>query len=84
MQIFFQFDCTISVMLGLWFMNKLLWIVVLGLLLCINVYADNFKTGQIIENELRFSKKVSFSVRPSLRKKLICTCPTLSSKERAA
>jgi len=45
-------------------MNKLLWIVVLGLLLCINVYADNFKTGQIIENELRFSKKVSFSLEP--------------------
>ena len=45
-------------------MKKLLGIVVLGLLLCSNVYADNFKTGQIIENELKFSKKVSFSLEP--------------------
>ena len=45
-------------------MKKLLGIVVLGLLLCSNVYADNFRTGQIIENELKFSKKVSFSLEP--------------------
>jgi len=45
-------------------MKKTLGIVLLGLLLYSNVYADNFKTGQIIENELRFSKKVSFSLEP--------------------
>ena len=45
-------------------MKKILGIVVLGLLLCSNVYADNFKTGQKIENELRFSKKVSFPLKP--------------------
>lgn len=45
-------------------MKKLLGIVALGLLLCSNVYADNFKTGQIIENELKFSKKVYFSLEP--------------------
>ena len=45
-------------------MKKILGVVLLSLLLFSNVYADNFKTGQIIENELRFSKKVSFLLEP--------------------
>ena len=45
-------------------MKKFLVIVVLGLLISGNAYADNFKIGQIIKNEFRFSKKVSFPLGP--------------------
>ena len=36
------------------------------IILITNCYADNFKIGQKIENEFRFSKKVSFPLEPGV------------------
>ena len=49
-------------MLGSWFMKKLLGIIVLGLLWCNTSFADIIKTGQEVEGQIVFSKKVKIDL----------------------
>lgn len=49
-------------MLGFWFMKKLLGIIVLGLLWCGVVFGETYKTGQEIEGQIVFSKKVKIDL----------------------
>ena len=45
-------------------MKKLLGIIVLGLFWCNISFADSYRVGQIIENEFRFNKKITFPLDP--------------------
>ena len=47
-------------------MKKLLIVIFFFIILGNNSYADSFKMGQKIENEFRFSKKVSFPLEPGV------------------
>ena len=49
-------------MLEFWFMKKLLVIIVLGLLWCGVVFGKTYKTGQEIEGQIVFSKKVKIDL----------------------
>ena len=49
-------------MLGSWFMKKLLGFIVLGLLWCSVVFGETYKTGQEIEGQIFFSKKVKIDL----------------------
>ena len=54
--------------LGFWFMKKLLGIIVLSLLWCSIIFASNYsyKIGQEVENEFRFTQKISFPLEPGV------------------
>ena len=47
-------------------MKKILITFIFIVGLCNNSFSDNFKIGQKIENELRFSKKISFPLKPGV------------------
>ena len=49
-------------MLEFWFMKKLLVIIVLGLLWCGVVFGKTYKTGQEVEGQIFFSKKVKIDL----------------------
>ena len=49
-------------MLGSWFMKKLLGFIVLGLLWCSVVFGETYKTGQEVEGQIFFSKKVKIDL----------------------
>ena len=49
-------------MLGSWFMTKLLGFIVLGLLWCSVVFGKTYKTGQEVEGQIFFSKKVKIDL----------------------
>jgi len=48
--------------LGSWFMKKLLGFIVLGLLWCSVVFGETYKTGQEVEGQIFFSKKVKIDL----------------------
>ena len=47
-------------------MKNILGIIVLGLLWCNISFADNYKIGQEIENEFRFTKKIKYPLEPGI------------------
>ena len=47
-------------------MKKIFFIIIFLLVSTKNNYADNFKMGQKVENEFRFSKKISFPLEPGV------------------